>query len=153
MQKPITPVNASRCFHAALNFMLKERRRYFRQPVKMQVKIADEGKTISATSTNISEGGMALISKEPLPKGATLRLNFCLPHSDTRIEVDAEVAWADLKGLAGLRFQNVSKQTQQHLDSWLNARIEEEFPGTRDRLSTGQAPIPTGFQPPPDRES
>ena len=30
LQKPITTFNASRCFHAALNFMLKERRRYFR---------------------------------------------------------------------------------------------------------------------------
>ena len=37
LQKPISTLNASRCFHAALNFMLKERRRYFRQPVKMQV--------------------------------------------------------------------------------------------------------------------
>ena len=33
LQKPISTLNASRCFHAALNFMLKERRRYFRQPV------------------------------------------------------------------------------------------------------------------------
>ena len=30
LQKPISGLNASRCFHAALNFMLKERRRYFR---------------------------------------------------------------------------------------------------------------------------
>jgi DNA-binding response OmpR family regulator len=39
-ENPSAPLNASRCFHAALNFMLKERRRYFRQPVKMQVKVA-----------------------------------------------------------------------------------------------------------------
>src|SRR5216110_1830918 len=54
LQKPISTLNASRCFHAALNFMLKERRRYFRQPVKMQVKVVLEGKTLNATSTNIS---------------------------------------------------------------------------------------------------
>src|SRR5437879_10176687 len=56
LQKPISTLNASRCFHAALNFMLKERRRYFRQPVKMQVKVVLEGKTLTANSTNISEG-------------------------------------------------------------------------------------------------
>src|ERR1700727_1483511 len=39
LQKPITPLNAARCFHAALNFMLRERRRYFRQPVKMMVHV------------------------------------------------------------------------------------------------------------------
>ena len=46
LQKPISTLNASRCFHAALNFMIKERRRYFRQPVKMQVKVVYEGKTL-----------------------------------------------------------------------------------------------------------
>jgi CheY-like chemotaxis protein len=154
MQKPITPVNAARCFHAALNFMLKERRRYFRQPVKMQVNVSTEGKTLSATSTNISEGGMALISKEPLPKGAALRLHFCLPHGNIRMEVEAEVAWADLKGLAGLRFHNVAKEIQQQLDSWLNARIEEEFPATTNRLSAVEKHNPDrGFQPPPGREN
>src|SRR5438477_7871953 len=40
LQKPISSLNASRCFNAALNFMVKERRRYFRQPVKMLVKVA-----------------------------------------------------------------------------------------------------------------
>src|SRR5271166_3643658 len=44
LQKPISALNASRCFHAALNFMLKERRRYFRQPVKMLVRILHDGK-------------------------------------------------------------------------------------------------------------
>ena len=52
LQKPISSLNASRCFHAALNFMLKERRRYFRQPVKMQVKLSLDDKSIIATSTN-----------------------------------------------------------------------------------------------------
>src|SRR6266496_683461 len=71
LQKPISSLNASRCFHAALNFMLKERRRYFRQPVKMEVKVVLEGKTIIATSTNVSEGGIAVMLHEALPKGAT----------------------------------------------------------------------------------
>src|SRR5438309_2051145 len=30
LQKPISALNASRCFNAALNFMVRERRRYFR---------------------------------------------------------------------------------------------------------------------------
>src|SRR5246127_2786969 len=61
LQKPISALNASRCFHAAINFMLKERRRYFRQPVRMQVKLSLDDKSTMATSTNISEGGIALI--------------------------------------------------------------------------------------------
>src|SRR6476646_11140955 len=107
LQKPISNLNASRCFHAALNFMLKERRRYFRQPVKIDVKVVLEEKTLHATSTNISEGGIALMLREALPKGATPHLKFALPQSDIRMELEAEVAWTDLEGLVGFRFHHI----------------------------------------------
>jgi CheY-like chemotaxis protein len=135
LQKPISNLNASRCFHAALNFMLKERRRYFRQPVKMDVKVVLEGKTLTATSTNISEGGIALLLREALPKGATPILKFSLPDSRVKVEVESEVAWANFKGLAGLRFHNVPKSAQAQLEEWLDDRMEEEFPGSKDRLA------------------
>ena len=135
LQKPISTLNASRCFHAALNFMLKERRRYFRQPVKTEVKVILESKTLTATSTNISEGGIALLLHEALPKGATPQLKLSLPDSSIRIEVEAEVAWANFKGLAGLRFHNMPKATQALLEAWLDDRMEEEFPGSKDRIA------------------
>jgi len=135
LQKPISSLNASRCFHAALNFMLKERRRYFRQPLKIDVKVALESKTLTATSTNISEGGIALLLREALPKGATPTLKFSLPESSIHIEVAAEVAWADFKGLAGLRFHEMPKTVQARLEEWLDDRMEEEFPGSKDRLA------------------
>ncbi|HTT23659.1 MAG TPA: response regulator [Candidatus Sulfotelmatobacter sp.] len=135
LQKPISSLNASRCFHAALNFMLKERRRYFRQPVKMQVNVVLDGKTLAATSTNISEGGIALLLREAMPKGATPHLKFTLPESTIQMDVEAEVAWADMKGLAGLRFHNMPKSSQAQLEEWLDDRMEEEFPGSKDRLA------------------
>ena len=135
LQKPISLLNASRCFHAALNFMLRERRRYFRQPVKMQVKVALDDKTLTATSTNVSEGGIALLMKEALPKGATPLLKFSLPESTIQIEVEAEVAWADFKGFAGLRFHSLPKTAQAQLEQWLDERMEKEFPGSKDRLA------------------
>src|ERR1700685_2220162 len=51
LQKPISTLNASRCFNAALNFMVRERRRYFRHPVKMLVKVVLGEKELRATST------------------------------------------------------------------------------------------------------
>lgn len=135
LQKPISTLNASRCFHAALNFMLKERRRYFRQPIKMDVKVILDDKTVHATSTNISEGGIALILREALPKGATPHLKFSLPDSTLQFEVEAEVAWTDFKGIAGFRFQNVPKSTKADLEQWLDDRMEAEFPGSKERLA------------------
>ncbi len=136
LQKPISTLNASRCFHAALNFMLKERRRYFRQPVKIDVQVVLEGKTLQATSTNISEGGMALMLREALPKGATPHLKFTLPNSQRNFEVEAEVAWADLKGLAGIRFLNVPASTKAELEQWLDEHMEREFPGSKERIDS-----------------
>jgi DNA-binding response OmpR family regulator len=135
LQKPISGLNASRCFHAALNFMLKERRRYFRQPVKMQVKVILEGKTLNATSTNISEGGIALMLREAMPKGAAPRLKFSLPNTNLHMEVDAEVAWSNVKGLAGFRFHGVPKSSQMELEHWLDEQMEQEFPGSKERLA------------------
>lgn len=139
LQKPISSVNASRCFNAALNFMVRERRRYFRQPLKMPVSVFHSDKEQKATSTNVSEGGMAMILREPLPKGATPRLKFTLPTVNFQMDVEAEVAWADIKGHAGLRFLNVPKSSQQVLEEWLNARMEREFPGTKDRVAPGDS--------------
>lgn len=139
LQKPISALNASRCFHAALNFMVKERRRYFRQPVKMLVKVVLEGKTLSSTSTNISEGGIALMMREAVPKGSAPRLQFSLPGTNIHLEVEAEVAWADVKGLAGFRFHNIPKTSQDQLERWLDEQMEQEFPGAKERLVAAES--------------
>jgi len=136
LQKPISALTASRCFNAALNFMLKERRRYFRHPVKMLVKIALDNKFVQAHSTNISESGIALMLREALPKGATPRLEFSLPDTRKKVLLDAEVVWADMKGRAGFRFHHVPKDVQQHLEAWLDERLEEEIPGAKEKLSS-----------------
>jgi CheY-like chemotaxis protein len=135
LQKPISALNASRCFNAALNFMVRERRRYFRQPVKMMVQVIHGDKEQRATSTNVSEGGIAVMLREPLPKGATPHLKFSLPEADLHMDVEAEVAWADSKGHAGFRFQNVPKSSQDLLEKWLDERMEKEFPGSKERIA------------------
>jgi CheY-like chemotaxis protein len=131
LQKPISTINAARCFHAALSFMERERRRYYRQPVKMLVHVVLDDKEIKGTSTNISEGGMALMLHQALPKGATPRLQFTLPETKLSLDVETEVAWADIKGHVGLRFQNVPATSQELLEKWLNQQME--LPGSREK--------------------
>jgi len=139
LQKPISNLNASRCFHAALNFMVKERRRYFRQPVKMAVSIMLGTKELKATSTNISEGGIALVMRDVVPKGATPRLKFVIPDLNLSVDVEAEVAWADIKGRAGFRFHGLAESVQTKLEKWLDERMEKEFPGAKERIATATA--------------
>jgi CheY-like chemotaxis protein len=138
LQKPISALNASRCFHAALNFMVKERRRYFRHPVKMAVKIVLGDKVLKATSTNLSESGIALMLREAMPKGAAPRLQFSLPETTHKLDLEAEVVWADVKGRAGLRFHNVPVEAQDRLERWLDERLEEELPGAKERIAVSE---------------
>lgn len=125
LQKPISAVNASRCFSAAVNFMAREQRRYFRHPVEMPATLAlGEGKTFKATATNISEGGMAIFFRGKLPKGGISTVNFRLPGTATALEPKVSIAWMDDSGRAGLRFTDVSKAVREQLDQWLTAQCE-----------------------------
>jgi CheY-like chemotaxis protein len=133
LQKPISTLNASRCFHAALNFMVRERRRYYRQPVKMHVRVILSDKAVNAISTNVSEGGIALILHQALPKGAAPRLQFTLPGSKVAMDLEAEVTWADIKGHAGLRFLNLPQSSQQLLEKWLDGQMEKGSPDSREK--------------------
>jgi len=139
LQKPISGLNASRCFNAALNFMVKERRRYFRQPLKMPVKVILGDIEVKATSTNISEGGIALMLRQALPKGATPHLQFSIPETNISMNVEAEVAWTDVKGHSGFRFHDVPKSSQEMLEKWLDERMEKEFPGAKQRLAAAES--------------
>lgn len=146
LQKPISSLNATRCFNAAVNFMVRERRRYFRQAVRMPVEVTLGEKQLKATGTNISEGGIALHLREALPKGATPRLRFTLPTTSLSIEVVAEVAWADIQGRVGLRFQTLPAGSQELLETWLNQQMEMELPGAKERIAAADAATKTKNQ-------
>jgi CheY-like chemotaxis protein len=132
LQKPISTLNASRCFHAALNFMERERRRYYRHPVKMLVRVVVGDKVLKATSTNISEGGIAVMLHQALPKGASPRLQFTLPETTAAMDLEAVISWADIKGHVGLRFLNVARGTQEFLEKWLNQQMAKQIPAAKE---------------------
>ncbi|HXP17234.1 MAG TPA: PilZ domain-containing protein [Terriglobales bacterium] len=120
LQKPISAVNAMRCFSAAINFMVREQRRYFRHPVEMPVTLTfGERRIFKATATNISEGGMAIFFRGQLPRSGLSKVAFKLPGAATPLEVSVNIAWMDESGRAGVRFTTMSKDARQHLEAWL----------------------------------
>jgi DNA-binding response OmpR family regulator len=129
LQKPLTPLHASRCFNAALNFMVRERRRYFRHPLDMQLRIIlPHNQEMTAAATNLSEGGMAVRVLGKLPKDAKMEFRFTLPETNISLELKGEVAWLDGTGHAGIRFVEVPQSSQYQLDHWLTERLQEEIP-------------------------
>jgi DNA-binding NarL/FixJ family response regulator len=129
LQKPVTPLHASRCFNAALNFMVRERRRYFRHPLDMPLRISLPNKQeMTATATNLSEGGMAVHLLGALPKDTQAQFRFTLPNANISLELKGQIAWADGAGRAGIRFVEVPQSAQYQLEKWLTDRLQEEMP-------------------------
>jgi len=141
LHKPLSALNATRCFNAALNSMLRERRRYFRHPIKMPVSITLGAKELKATSTNISEGGIAVLLHQALDKDSTPRLQFTLPGTSHALDVETVIAWADLKGYVGLRFLRVEQASQELLEGWLNEQMEQQIPGSKGKLEASRSPV------------
>lgn len=126
LQKPVTPLNAMRCFSAAVGFMIRERRRYFRHPVDMSATLVFAGgKEIRATATNLSEGGMAIHCSETFERAGLTKIVFVLPGRSVSVECAAELAWADSNGRAGVRFGHMSAVSREHLDRWLSEQLEQ----------------------------
>jgi len=134
LQKPLTPLNATRCFNAALNFMVRERRRYFRHPVETSVRISlPEGPELNATTTNLSEGGMAIKFTGKLPKAGISKVAFTLPDIDA-MESKAEMAWVDTGGRAGILFVEMPRSVRHKLETWLENQIKKVEPQPRPAI-------------------
>lgn len=125
LQKPVSLLNASRCFSAALGLMERERRRYFRHPVELKVAISfPDGSKRNVVASNISEGGMAICLEDPLPNEKNLTTTFTLPGTQAPISAVAEAAWtSEIRG--GLRFIQLSSIAREHLDHWLNEQMQK----------------------------
>ena len=129
LQKPVTPLHAARCFNAALNFMVRERRRYFRYPLDMPLRISiPNAQEMTGAATNLSEGGMAIRVVGKLPKEAGGKFCFTLPGTGTSLELKGQIAWSDGSGHAGIRFVEVPQSSQYQLEKWLTDRLQEEMP-------------------------
>jgi CheY-like chemotaxis protein len=125
LQKPITTAGTLRCFNTAMSFMVREKRRYFRCPLEMPVKLVfKQGEEMKATATNLSEGGMAIHFDGTLAKNTVAKVQFTLPGTKHPMEPKGEVAWADGLGRAGIRFQEVPDSSREQLERWIMKRLE-----------------------------
>jgi DNA-binding response OmpR family regulator len=93
LQKPVSALNAMRCFSAAVNFMLRERRRYFRHPMEASATLTfSEGQKLKISLTNLSEGGMAIFFRGPMPKGSVSSVSFKLPGNASALDTKVQIA-------------------------------------------------------------
>ncbi len=72
-----------------------EQRGAKRVPVKVQVDWEKEGNFLFENATNISEHGIFIETRDPMPPGTRINLQFKLPDAPGKIEVLGEVIWTN----------------------------------------------------------
>ncbi len=129
LDRPLDHDTALRTIRAAYPMMVRERRRYFRCPVQTTTFVSSMAlPEFQATSVNLSEAGMAILSPVELRVGQRLNLRLRMPGKDEFVDLAAEVCWTDQSGRAGVQFMEISSSVAEALASWLLQRLEEMMP-------------------------
>jgi c-di-GMP-binding flagellar brake protein YcgR len=130
LYKPVSSERAKSSFRAARALMKRERRRNYRIPVQigMTIKNPESGACLTVTTSDLSEGGMAV--RVPRGKRPTGRwqVSFLLPGTQSTISLTADFAWEGTAAQAGLRFLDISPQATQQLGDWLKQNSPESEP-------------------------
>ena len=140
LYKPVSSERAKSSFRAARALMKRERRRNSRIAVQIPVALKNpaSGASMKVTTTDMSEGGMAVsLPKHSRPAGRW-QVTFTLPGTDAALELAAEFAWEGTGTNAGLRFLEVAPEVSRQLREWLKCNspeAEQEDPPVRCRLT------------------
>ena len=117
LQKPLTTEYAARAFKAAYAMMAQEHRRYFRIDVNLPVFLMVNNLETKVTMEDLSAGGMAVRTSNPLAATSIAKFRFRLQDSD-EIRGGAEVVWS-MSQKAGLKFSAFEGDSQKKLEQWL----------------------------------
>lgn len=136
LTKPVMHDQARATLRAATALLKRERRRTFRVPAQAAISIhTDDTPNVEGIVLDLSAGGMDVLTAKPLPSAAMVRFSFELPDGHAQIEGDAEVAWGNANGQAGLRFLDMEARMREQLREWLAAHSQDALPEEPDPVS------------------
>jgi uncharacterized protein (TIGR02266 family) len=99
------------------------RRATIRVPVAVPVSFQSDGVIAGARTQDVSRGGVAIRTLDPLPLGTVLELTFRLPGSTRDITAAGRVAWSDRRVGMGLQFERVEPADQQAIDAFVDGHF------------------------------
>ncbi|MGH9512174.1 MAG: PilZ domain-containing protein [Terriglobales bacterium] len=122
-RKPISVEQAVRTLSAARTLIVDGRLRYHRHPINTPVLFrCGMRKKVDAQLMNLSQGGLRVHLTKPLPSDGPLQVSFALPGTTRQVRMQAEVAWQNHHGHAGVRFVSHAGPTKRDLQLWLEQR-------------------------------
>ncbi len=119
--EPLERPAALKLVRATRMLVLHEFRRYVRIPVMTEVSLVGDGRRISASSIEISTGGMSLKSAEDFSIGTNVEISFSL-MTLPRVNVRGAVSWRKPKSL-GVRF-DATDDRRQKIKIWIDSYLE-----------------------------
>ena len=121
-QEPLERPGAMKLVRATHMLVLHEFRRYARIPVMTDVTVvSNDGHRLSASSVDISSGGMSFRSSEDMPSGTNVEISFSL-LTLPRVTVRGVVTWRKIKSF-GVRFDPTDDRRQK-VKEWIDAYLE-----------------------------
>jgi hypothetical protein len=121
-QEPLERPTALKLVRATHMLVLHEFRRYVRVPIMTDVSIvAKDRRRLSASSLEVSSGGMSVKSSEDLPAGSNVEISFSL-LTLPRVAVRGVVSWRKAKSF-GIRFDPADER-RRRLKQWIDGYLE-----------------------------
>jgi hypothetical protein len=122
-QEPLDRPAALKLVRATQMLVLHEFRRYVRIPIITEIAmVSADGRRFTATSQELSTGGMSVKSPEDVSAGTDLEVSFAL-LTLPRIWVRAQVTWRKPNKTFGLRF-DAKDDRRFRIKEWIEAYLE-----------------------------
>ena len=123
-QEPLERPSVLKLVRATQMLVLHELRRYVRIPLITEISfVMSDGRKVTATSIEVSSGGMSLRSAEDIAVGQSGEISFAL-LTLPRIWVRCGVTWHNTAGKTfGIRFDNQDDR-RFRIKEWIDAYLE-----------------------------
>jgi c-di-GMP-binding flagellar brake protein YcgR len=116
--------------------MKRERRRSFRVPVQLPVRLrVENGAEMEGILLDLSEDGLDVLAAQPLCPAAIISAHFVLPDQDKEMDIRGEVAWANPNGESGVRYIDLPDNLRQTLKAWVVTNAAEFLPEDPEPVS------------------
>ena len=121
--EPLERSAALKLVRSSRTLIVHEFQRYVRVPVMTEVRVTlSDGARVTATSQEISCGGMSLKTPHPPEPGSPVEVSFSL-LTLPRVWVRGNVAWKKSNKSFGIRFDTADDR-RQRLKEWLVSYLE-----------------------------
>jgi len=122
-QEPLERSTALKLVRATHMLVLHELRRYVRIPVITEVSVVTNDNRLTATSIELSSGGMSIRTAEDITTGQVVEVSFAL-LTLPRIWVRGTVSWRNKAGKTmGVRFDQQDER-RVRVKEWVDAYLE-----------------------------